>query len=603
MRTRRVNSLGLAPFLAELAARLRALPAAELHARLLAHAEQLPADQRAGFLALFTGEPPAPTRRRASRRDGKRLLADIDAFVDRIRSGAYVDGWGWDDELREERAFGDESWAGEMDELFDQAAAVFLAGDLELAHQAYGRLLEAFSLDQEPDTFCGPDPPTLMVDTDLGEAKARYLRAVYETTPLAGRAEQLEADIHELDHIAEPVSLRAIAETRPAPLPDLQAFLPDLIEILQGRLDSDWAQQERRLLAEAAVLLAGTDALAGLARRPGPQQPALFEHWIGALEREGRTGEAAAAAREALATLGAHGEGTARIAERLARLLDARQDAEAVLDARRRAWRAAPSRTRLLALHAAATLAGRTGQVLGEEADLLDTTPGELAASMISGQRLACELLLLAGRVEPAVARLQAADPLGWSGPTHPGAVVLPWLLVAATGKPAPAGTLLADQLREIDHVDRWGAYGLPDLDDTDLDLDDADTVAASLAPDAASKREHPSPSLSALLAEGLARGVGAAEDRARWLGIAQALADARVAAIVDAKHRGAYQRAAALLVACAEALALAGRQAAAAELVTTVRDRYPRHVAFRRELDQATRSSPLLPAPPAKRR
>ena len=54
---------------------------------------------------------------------------------------------------------GDESWVGAMDDLFAAAADAFLAGDLALARDAYGRLLGAFDLDQEVGTFCGPSNP------------------------------------------------------------------------------------------------------------------------------------------------------------------------------------------------------------------------------------------------------------------------------------------------------------------------------------------------------------------------------------------------------------------------------------------------------------
>ena len=68
-------------------------------------------------------------------------------------------------------------------------------------------------------------------------------------------------------------------------------------------------------------------------------------------------------------------------------------------------------------------------------------------------------------------------------------------------------------------------------------------------------------------------------------------------------QHRGAYQRVAILAVAYAEALTLAGNPAGGAAFITGTRGRYPRHVAFRTELDRATRESPLLPAPPPRRR
>ena len=83
----------------------------------------------------------------------------------------------------------------------------------------------------------------------------------------------------------------------------------------------------------------------------------------------------------------------------------------------------------------------------------------------------------------------------------------------------------------------------------------------------------------------------------------AQAVTDARIEAIVSNKHRGAYARAAALAFAHAEALAVHSPRSAGAFLAD-VRSRYPRHVAFRHELDAAAVNSTLdLPRPAARAR
>jgi hypothetical protein len=90
---------------------------------------------------------------------------------------------------------------------------------------------------------------------------------------------------------------------------------------------------------------------------------------------------------------------------------------------------------------------------------------------------------------------------------------------------------------------------------------------------------------------------------RQRWLSAARDAADRRIDAVVGNKHRGAYQRVAVLTVAYAEGLTLAGDPSGGTAYVAGVRDRYPRHTAFRTELDRATAESPLLPAPPQRRR
>ncbi len=572
---------GLGEFLAVLEQRLAALPVEDLRAALVAHAERLPASNREAFLTIFptpgASADQIPGPRPASCPDGTRLLADIDAFVDRVRSGAFFEGWGWDDELHEERAWGDESWVAEMDDLFAAAADAFLAGDLALAEDAYGRLVGAFDLNQDVGTFCGSESPSDMVATDVPDAVARYLRAVYETTPLPKRAERLYDRYADLRHLAPGTNLHTIAGTRRSGLPDLDDFLPAWIDVLTEETSGYQARDRQRLLTEATVWHAGTDGLATVARRPGDHQPTAYLDWIDALTSDGRLADAAAAAREAMTSTSWPDERIAEVADRLGTLSTRLGDPQAALDAHRTAWRTHPIRDRLLTLVAAADAAGQRARVLAAEADLVAAAP----------DRLGCELLLLADRAATAATALAESDNLGWSDPDHPGAVVWPYLLAAAVAPAVPAAdTQLGQQFATIDTTDHW--YG-----DTAVDLPDDEPGEPPVAP----------ARLSVLLARHIADHPGSPQQRQQWFDVTCSVVDQRVDAVVSNKHRSAYQRVAVLAVAYAEALALAGNQAAGAAFLTGTRSRYPRHVAFRDELDRATAASPLLPAPPAHRR
>lgn len=68
-----------------------------------------------------------------------------------------------------------------------------------------------------------------------------------------------------------------------------------------------------------------------------------------------------------------------------------------------------------------------------------------------------------------------------------------------------------------------------------------------------------------------------------------------RVAAVVGAKRREAYRQAADLVAVYAEATAIAHGDPAAEDVLTKARQRFPRHIAFRSEVDRAARESPLL--------
>ncbi len=455
------------------------------------------------------------------------LLTDVEVFLKRLESGSYVEGWGWDDELRDERSFGDESWADEMDVLFSGAGSAFLDGDLALARTAYERLLKAF--DDNADGFCGAEQPGQMLDTDIGEAKARYLRAVYETTPLPERGEVLFAEM-------------------------------------------------------------------GALRYVGDEATQIHRDWVDALTREGRVEAAAAAAREALERLQPRGVVRAGIAERLARFAAAQGDDDSVLEARRESWRSAPSTRRLLELVDTATALGVADRVLVGEADWAEQTPNgtEQRGVRLENDRLACELLLLAGLIDSAVARLSAAPALGWSAREHPGPIVVPYLLVAVTGidgRPQDEKSLLAKAFEQID-VHGW----VDTRDYHEMAVDDE--IEESLISPRFRAIDRDDPLLSRLFADALAERHPSSAERTRWCSAVRVTIEQRVAAVVEAKHRGAYERVAQLAATYAEALALVEEQRAAAGWLDDLRERYPRHTAFRAELDAAARKSPLLPAP-----
>jgi hypothetical protein len=378
------------------------------------------------------------------------LLADIKAFEGRLESGAYVEGWGWDEDLHDERSFGDESWSDEMDDLLAGAESAFLDGDLDLARNAYEPLLKAF--ERHAEGFCGPEEPERMLSTDVGEAKARYLRAVYETTPPSERADTLLEEMGALRYIGGPPSLQPVVDARRAALPDLEAFLPAWIARLGSGISGDspvgvYARDVTRLRSEAAQLRGGADALAELAREPGACDAEIHRDWVDALVREGRGEEAAAAA------------------------------------------------------------------------------------------------------------------PLGWQTRGHPGPIVIPYLLVAATGMggpPEPPESLLAQAFDQID------AHGWVDAGDRYHAASDGE-IEESLIDSRFRAIDRDELLPSRLLAARLARDDSSAPERTRRLAAARGAVEQRVAAVVAGKHRGAYQRVARVAVACAEALALAEEQSAGA--------------------------------------
>lgn len=571
--------LTLQRFSGELEACLETMSHDELRERLLHHARGLPPAERTPFLAIFS--TPRTTVRTSSASvcvslvevvEDDPLLDEIDEFVDRLRAGDYVHGFGWDPEIRDQRAFGDEGWVWEMDGFLDAADRAFTSGRLGLARAAYERLLGAFALDGEVGAFCGALPPTEMISTDLGEAQARYLRSVYETTAPEERAEALAGAWFGLPSIDLP-TLTEVREARVDDLAELDEFLPRWI----GALRSFGAGRRgtRSLLREATQMAGGVDALATLAREPGAGQAERYLDWVEALRGAGRVADAQDAAHEG--RMVATGEPCARLAEHVADL--AGDDADARLDARVAAWRAAPTQARLLAVVGDARAASREQAVLSTEADAL--VAGALPTVT---PRLAATLMLLAGRLDEAVAAVEAPDRASSAYPA--GAVVVPYLLAAscaAVARPEWSTTRLAALLRGVDD-EMWSGW-------------------TSRVGRAGQVEPSDPGSLSALLTERLAAATDPPEVRQRYLDAVTAVNTADVERIVGAKQRSRYEEVARLVVCLAEAQTLEHGEAVGAATVTSVVARYPRHVAFRDAVIKAAGVSSVLGPSPGRRR
>ena len=230
------DSLNLGPFLNELECRLDRLSPEQTRRCILHLAQDLPPSKRRAFLSVFSipSSDSDQADKRRKQLDDPDLVKDIEQFVSDLENGDYYQGWGWDDQQYQKRAFGDESWVWEMEALFERCSKIFLAGNYDLAVKGYGKLLRAFHLEEEIGHFCGPDLPESMIDTDLEEAKARYLRAVYKTTPQGRRPSRLLSQFESLCYIGNlELGLQEIREAEPEELPEFEDFLPSWIELLK----------------------------------------------------------------------------------------------------------------------------------------------------------------------------------------------------------------------------------------------------------------------------------------------------------------------------------------------------------------------------------
>jgi hypothetical protein len=607
-----VTALSVQRFLAALDARLAGLDADGLRAGLGRYGTALPSAQREAFLAGLAAVFPGPAataggvEKPADPAQDPALLGDIDAFIEALEAGEYV----VDDDDYDDR-YGYDEYEPENSEAVAEVAGllaavdrVFLAGGLELAREAYGRLFQALRGSEDSG----------LSGIDLGESAERYLRAIYECfdDPVERAAELTEAWLFDIPDLRPPRSMAAVREALPADLRDFDAFAPHWTAELTARsLEADrgyvGATVLRALLTEAALASAGTDGLAQVARAGGSGQADAFTAWIDALRVAGRFDEALDACREALDAAPKETSDTqdwrilsaqmiewsrwSAVADRAAALAQHRGDAPAWVGFCEQAWDLAPTTRRLCALFVAAERPEPGGGPRAVDR-LVQAMPADRSRGRGIGAAnagdLSAQALLLAGRLDTAV-ELLSAKPEGYA---DPGATLLPYLLAAGAGRAATVhakwtSTVLFGLVSGIGR-DRYADLNVFHHleDETDRDAG-AVTVPVGTDPESAELGDLLVDLLSVRAAE-----PARSEAEKGWLVTAQAEVDRYLERIVGGQHRSSYAAAARMAAACAEALILAGDTNS---YLAAARSTYPRHSAFHRELGKARSGSPLL--------
>ena len=549
------------PFLRRVRAVLEDTSHEKLKRHLLERAKELPADERVGFLQMLSkGERRSPKK-------PPTIVADVENFVVALRNDEFADD-PWSDEPE---------WVDHFETLVSRATKAFIDGERTVAVDALGRLLRVFELEYDVAAFYGEEPAEFRVRSDLGEVLALYLRALYETTPHQQRAERLIEELSSLRGLsASRVGLQAIMNADAAPLDELDRFLPAWLEVLHKlEPDRDDSPLNLRgpLLREATLLFAGADGLGELAKREGREQPQTYHEWLDALLRADRREDALAAAREAVGAVEDPWD-RARLADRLTNLAVDTEEENLAIEASVTAWRSRPTLRRLRRLCS-------VGEPDRETLRTRLTAEAEAAKrrEIRPSSRLAAVLDLLLGDLASALNRLTRARSLGWSGSEHPGPIVFPFALLAAAelGAP-PESSVLAELWDEMDCD-----FDLDDIpDDECTGTDESESVAPRL-PSLASNEPK---TLGELLSTALGDLHLPAGTRRRVVERTRRVVEKRVAAIVSGKHRGAYARAARLAAAWTEGASLAGSPELGPVFLRTLCERYPRHSAFKREIN-----------------
>ena len=561
-------------FMEEVRIRLGTLSTEDLQNLILDQASEEHPSKRHEFLDNLV----PPKQKKAVKFDAKTLMNEIAAFARRVENGEYCDGWGWDDDIHEERDWGDESWAGEIDELFLQARSVLLQGEYKLAKEAYTNLFDILEMGQDPGHLPGDPDYVDMLKVDMNEQVALFLRSVYMSSSSRERPALLYEAIKGYGDLAHKVNLGNVMNALDFLLPDFDAFLAEWIDFLKNQSEMDISE----LLREAILIQGGIPAISEFARQNADKHPKAYIDWIAAIETEEDTESVIRVAREGMSRIPRDYTIRAKVAETISRTGEKLNDNELKLEGYEECFYSDPSIGYLLDLYVTAIDCDRFEEVRGKTEQRIMELRGksgipasnyhnrEQNESSVS-EGVLINALLLGGRYEKVFEMCKGNGPLGWSSSENPKPLFVTFMMVVLSKEGIHSKVL----------IQQW---------------DDAiENTSYRTGKEYIEKYKK----IIDFIKESIQLNTEQEEFYLKWC---TGETGCRIDAIVNNQHRGSYHKAAGLLVAMAETLANSKKKQEGMDLIERYRNKYPRHRAFKSEIKQALQSSGLFEVKPPKK-
>ncbi len=462
--------------------------------------------------------------------------------------------------------------------LFSEADALFLETRYAEAERIYSELLPLFLPDEHDRSVT-----TIEGDFDLRETRARHARCVYETTSSDRRLdhvlEALNSETRWHGSWADPERLFPrlldVANAAAAEPDDFGSFIETLKRTLRESARS--GGRDEALYLEATRTTGGIEGLRAVVEDWGGSHPRAYFEWMRALRGENMWAELVAAARAALAEVPGDSPNhrmTRRFAATmLAEAGDVVNDPVLALEGRRSRFTLQPSDATFAELLRCATRCERRQEEL----------EGAVAFLEHGDSTLYVESLLIADRLGETFSLLDSCRPLGWSSGRGVSALCFSAILAYR----------VLPCLSDYPTIDRYFRSSLiassaypywPEIDGEDPSIAESGTHSPELHDDVVAGLSHTNLPIDL---------------EKKYLAWADSIGRRRVDAIVSNLHRGAYRRAAIVLVALAERLLADGQTHESTELVAHYRTKYNRHRAFKAELAVVLSQSALAPPEP----
>lgn len=554
------------PFVKSVRERVEKMPVERLQAVVVGLARGIGTSQEAVFLQFLDNPPPIRVD------DYQGLLLDIETFLREVAQGNFRYGaWG--------NSFGRKTWFQVMDSLLVRVGQLWTEGREADALDAWSRLIQVF---RYPAYALGESTsPAARLSSNLGEWIQRLWRRglALEAVRTSANADWVAPALQAVFLLAHGGVPRVSVDCLQGPDQKPEVLGRFLLRWLQGVSDMPDPPREVQAwyMADAYKVLRGIQGLEPILADAAREDPSAWRVLVKVHVQDSAWKDVARVARQGLERV-KDPEEAVLLAGFLLDAAEETQDEALLREARLALWRQCPSGSTLEALCALDEAEGAS--VDSRCADELEAMEeGRVSPSPV----MASLLEILAGDYETPAMRLKESDLGTWRELTHPLWIVLPSVLLAATGQEkAPKKGALA----EIWNM-AWLTEGGPGETDPEWDRDRALALRfRGNKPRVRRGRAASKVKLSNILKDSLRRKPMDLEQRRRFMAWMEEVVTRVVRQVLEAKERDAYAAGAVLVQACAQSWHLAGQPERGQAFLRTIRSTWPRHTSFLRDMD-----------------
>ncbi|MCD4670252.1 MAG: hypothetical protein K8S14_07385 [Actinomycetia bacterium] len=259
----------------------------------------------------------------------------------------FSEGWGWDEEYGDEREWGDESWASEIDDFLDCARIIYDEGDFLKTKILYEEIFSILDMHEEAGYLPGPPDPLSLLTTDVKEAQFTLIRLKYLTSDPSDRISVMNEEAMQNPYLWNSTGfLEGVIGTDTAPLPEFEQFLKEWIDLMRGNISA----KGDMLLREAVRIDGGIQAIEQYAFELGSKRPGFWRDLLEALANNKKIERTAELSQKALDIVDPDYTIRSEISDFLALAAKSLDDDELLLKAIRNGFHSSPDLDRLVSL-------------------------------------------------------------------------------------------------------------------------------------------------------------------------------------------------------------------------------------------------------------